>query len=62
MGFQSAISVCGGSQVLVGSDGVRYAYLLKGRDDLRLDERIMQARCFAHHELAQILHLVKQMP
>jgi PI-3-kinase-related kinase SMG-1 len=28
--------------VLVGSDGIRYPYLLKGREDLHLDERIMQ--------------------
>ena len=28
--------------MLLGSDGVRYTYLLKGRDDLRADERIMQ--------------------
>ena len=28
--------------VLLGSDGVQYTYLLKGRDDLRADERIMQ--------------------
>ena len=28
--------------VLVGSDGKRYTYLLKGREDLHLDERIMQ--------------------
>lgn len=27
---------------LVGSDGQRYTYLLKGREDLRLDARIMQ--------------------
>ena len=27
---------------LIGSDGREYAYLLKGRDDLHLDERIMQ--------------------
>ncbi|KAH0574663.1 Kinase, PIKK [Spironucleus salmonicida] len=27
---------------LVGSDGEIYAYLLKGREDLRLDERVMQ--------------------
>ncbi|GAB2250394.1 hypothetical protein Droror1_Dr00016644 [Drosera rotundifolia] len=28
--------------VMVGSDGERYIYLLKGREDLRLDARIMQ--------------------
>ncbi|XP_051146929.1 uncharacterized protein LOC127262327 isoform X2 [Andrographis paniculata] len=28
--------------VLVGSDGLKYTYLLKGREDLRLDARIMQ--------------------
>ena len=28
--------------VLVGSDGKQYTYLLKGREDLHLDERIMQ--------------------
>ncbi|KAL3350657.1 hypothetical protein AABB24_023203 [Solanum stoloniferum] len=28
--------------VMVGSDGVKYTYLLKGREDLRLDARIMQ--------------------
>jgi PI-3-kinase-related kinase SMG-1 len=28
--------------VLLGSDGQRYTYLLKGREDLRLDARIMQ--------------------
>jgi len=27
---------------LIGSDGQRYVYLLKGREDLHLDERIMQ--------------------
>ena len=30
--------------VLMGSDGRAYTYLLKGRDDLRTDERLMQAR------------------
>ena len=30
--------------VLLGSDGERHTYLLKGRDDLRADERIMQVR------------------
>ncbi len=29
---------------LLGSDGQRYTYLLKGRDDLRADERLMQVR------------------
>lgn len=28
--------------VIVGSDGLKYTYLLKGREDLRLDARIMQ--------------------
>lgn len=28
--------------VIVGSDGMNYTYLLKGREDLRLDARIMQ--------------------
>ncbi|PKA52181.1 Serine/threonine-protein kinase TOR [Apostasia shenzhenica] len=28
--------------ILLGSDGLRYTYLLKGREDLRLDARIMQ--------------------
>ena len=28
--------------VMVGSDGAHHAFLLKGRDDLRADERIMQ--------------------
>lgn len=28
--------------VILGSDGEKYAYLLKGREDLRLDARIMQ--------------------
>uniref|UniRef100_A0A6V7QWJ3 PI3K/PI4K catalytic domain-containing protein n=1 Tax=Ananas comosus var. bracteatus TaxID=296719 RepID=A0A6V7QWJ3_ANACO len=28
--------------VLMGSDGLKYTYLLKGREDLRLDARIMQ--------------------
>ena len=28
--------------ILLGSDGNKYAYLLKGQDDLHLDERIMQ--------------------
>ena len=28
--------------LLLGSDGVKYPYLLKGREDLHLDERIMQ--------------------
>lgn len=27
---------------LLGSDGKTYAYLLKGREDLRMDERLMQ--------------------
>lgn len=27
---------------LLGSDGRRHTYLLKGREDLRLDERLMQ--------------------
>ncbi len=29
---------------LTGSDGQEYVFLLKGRDDLRMDERIMQVR------------------
>lgn len=28
--------------IIVGSDGLKYTYLLKGREDLRLDARIMQ--------------------
>jgi PI-3-kinase-related kinase SMG-1 len=28
--------------LFVGSDGRRYSYLLKGHEDLHLDERIMQ--------------------
>ena len=32
--------------VLVGSDGKEYNYLLKGKEDLRLDERIMQLFTF----------------
>ena len=28
--------------MLLGSDGRRYTYLLKGREDLRMDERLMQ--------------------
>ncbi len=30
--------------VLLGSDGHDYVFLLKGRDDLRMDERLMQVR------------------
>jgi len=29
---------------LLGSDGAKYVFLLKGRDDLRMDERLMQVR------------------
>lgn len=28
--------------IIIGSDGLKYTYLLKGREDLRLDARIMQ--------------------
>lgn len=28
--------------VLIGSNGTKYAYLLKGKEDMHLDERIMQ--------------------
>lgn len=29
---------------LLGSDGLQHIFLLKGREDLRLDERLMQVR------------------
>ncbi|XP_071733671.1 uncharacterized protein [Rutidosis leptorrhynchoides] len=46
--------------VIVGSDGQTYPYLLKGREDLRLDARIMQLlqaiNCFLHSSSIRIRH------
>jgi FKBP12-rapamycin complex-associated protein len=36
---------------LVGSDGVMYKFLLKGHEDLRLDERVMQLLGLVNHTL-----------
>jgi hypothetical protein len=30
-----------------GSDGVEYSFLLKGKEDLRQDERVMQVPCLS---------------
>jgi PI-3-kinase-related kinase SMG-1 len=39
--------------VLLGSDGARYGYLLKGREDLHLDQRVMQLLAAANALLAR---------
>lgn len=48
--------------VIVGSDGQKYTYLLKGREDLRLDARIMQLlqaiNGFLHTSLATHSHFL----
>ncbi|GAB4853946.1 Serine/threonine-protein kinase smg1 [Ancistrocladus abbreviatus] len=48
--------------VMVGSDGEKYTYLLKGREDLRLDARIMQLlqalNNFLHSSSATRCHAV----
>ena len=38
---------------LYGSDGVKYAFLLKGHEDLRQDERVMQLFGLVNELLAQ---------
>ncbi|EWM21711.1 serine threonine-protein kinase smg1-like protein [Nannochloropsis gaditana] len=43
---------------LLGSDGREYTYLLKGRDDLRLDERLMQLLVTVN----SVLHVRAQTP
>ena len=37
---------------IIGSDGLEYPYLLKGKEDLRLDERVMQFFRVANRMLA----------
>ncbi|KAL6211608.1 hypothetical protein ACLB2K_016831 [Fragaria x ananassa] len=48
--------------VILGSDGQKYTYLLKGREDLRLDARIMQLlqaiNCFLHSSVATHSHFL----
>lgn len=46
-GFQNELAVLQSKQrprklIIYGSDGKEYTFLLKGREDLRLDERVMQ--------------------
>ncbi|PRQ23338.1 putative non-specific serine/threonine protein kinase [Rosa chinensis] len=48
--------------VFLGSDGQKYTYLLKGREDLRFDARIMQLlqaiNCFLHSSVATHSHFL----
>jgi FKBP12-rapamycin complex-associated protein len=49
--FQNQIHIIASKQrpkklVILGTDGKQYNYLLKGKEDLRLDERIMQLFSF----------------
>eukprot|EP00026_Physarum_polycephalum_P000029 Phypoly_transcript_00029.p1 GENE.Phypoly_transcript_00029~~Phypoly_transcript_00029.p1 ORF type:complete len:2984 (-),score=506.25 Phypoly_transcript_00029:303-8192(-) len=44
---------------LVGSNGQRYAYLLKGREDMHLDERIMQFLSVVNTVLMGTSHLLR---